>query len=69
MTILGRKIDEENILISDCYIPIKNIRCYLNVEDIIRYWQQLEKKFFFSLHIKPSCSIRICNSKKEENIF
>jgi hypothetical protein len=45
-----RKINEENISISGYQIPTKQIGCYRNTDDIINYWQQLEKEGFPLIH-------------------
>ena len=41
-----QKVNAGTILISDYYIPIREIRCYLDTDGIISYWQQLEKEGF-----------------------
>jgi hypothetical protein len=45
-----RKINEETISISGCQIPTKQIGSYRNTDDIINYWQQLEKEGFPLIH-------------------
>ncbi len=40
------KIDDEIIFISNYYIPIKQIGCYLDTDGIINYWQRLENEGF-----------------------
>ena len=41
-----QKVNNETVSISRYFIPIKEIGCYLDTDDIISYWQQLEKEGF-----------------------
>lgn len=45
-----KKITEDTISISSYQIPTKQIGCYLDTDDIIKYWHLLEKKGFPLIH-------------------
>lgn len=45
------KINDETVSISNYYIPIKQIGCYLDAYSIINYWEQLEKEGYPLVHI------------------
>jgi hypothetical protein len=45
-----RKVNEETVSISGYQIPTKQIGCYLDIDGIMNYWQQLEKEGFPLVH-------------------
>lgn len=45
-----KKITEETISISGYQIPTKQIGCYLDIDNIINYWHQLENEGFPLIH-------------------
>ena len=59
------KIDENIISISGFHIPTKNIGCFLTVDKIIRFWQQLENEDFPLIHISSLLvALEYVNQKK-----
>jgi hypothetical protein len=43
---IPQKVNDETVSISGYFIPIREIGCYLDIDSIIIYWQQLEKEGF-----------------------
>jgi hypothetical protein len=63
-----RKVDENILSISGFCIPIKNIGCYLDIDNIIRFWQQLENEDFPLIHISSLLVALVYINRKKKNI-